>query len=205
MADSIYGIRSLQLFELLSAPLVAMVQADAQAARATLEFIQAVGLVEPKEGTEAGEGDTQAGRLRMAQIRYQKLDENNQVAEFVASVPLLSLVPIPSLQIKDAKVALTAKITDIAEEKAAPAAPAAPAAVAPAVASTSLATSLKARPLRVLAKPVSASGAKNQEVRGSYDLEVEISLGQADVPMGMERVFQLMDQAIQDKKTPTPE
>lgn len=198
MADSIYGIRSLQLFELLSAPLVAMVQADAQAARATLEFIQAVGLVEPKEGTEAGEGDTQAGRLRMAQIRYQKLDENNQVTEFVASIPLLSLVPIPSLQIKDAKVALTAKITDVGEEKAAPAA-------APVVASTSLATSLKARPLRVLAKPVSASGAKNQEVRGSYDLEVEISLGQADVPMGMERVFQLMDQAIQDKKTPTPE
>ena len=180
MPELIRNIRSLELFELLSAPLVAMIQADAQAARATVEFIETVGFVPQAQGSAE---DREPGRLRMAHFRYQKLDENNELREFVASVPLLALVPVPALQIKQAKVSLTAKITDVAAEKVA--------AVTP----------LQERRLRVFAKPVAASGAKGQEVRTSFDLEVEISLGQADLPIGMEKMFNLLDQAIRDSKT----
>ena len=185
MAQLIRGIHSLELFELLSAPLVAMIQADAQAARATVEFIEAVGFVAPEPG--AGE-DREPGRLRMAHFRYQKLDENNDLKEFVVSVPLLALVPIPSLQIKQARVSLLARITDVAAEKPA-AEPAAPAGGIP------------ARRLRIFAKPVASSGAKGREVRASFDLEVQISLGQADLPAGMEKVFNVLDQAICERKS----
>ncbi len=183
----IRGIQAINLFELLSAPLVAMVQADVQAARTTVDFIESVGFL-PEQGPSA-EGAGKLGRLRMAEFRYQKVDENGQVSDFTVSVPLLSLVPIPSIQIKQAKVGLTAKITDIVPEKAG------------ATRAVSSSTVLAARRLDILAKPVSASGAKGQETRGSFDLEVEITLGQADVTVGMEKIFQLLDQAVAEKKT----
>jgi hypothetical protein len=191
MADEVRSLRAVELYELLSAPLTAMIQADALAARATLDFIQAAGFIAPEAGEKpAGEG-LPAGRLRMAEFRYKKLDENNQLAEFVAAVPVLSLVPIPSLQIKQAKVKLAAKITDVVEQKPPPGA--APAERVPLLA---------ARPLRVMARPAAASGARGQEVRASYDLEIEISLAQADVALGMEKILALMDRAIQDAKAP---
>lgn len=191
------SIRSLQLFELLSAPLVAMIQADAMTARAALEFIQTAGFLPPAAGETVPEAEP-AGRLRMAEFRYKKLDENNELSEFVASVPVLSLVPIPSLQIKDAKVALSAKITDVVEPTKTEAAPAATR-IRPTV------SLVEARPLQVMAKPVSSSGAKGQEIRGSYDLDIQISLGQADIASGMEKIFGLMDRAIQDTKAPKSE
>jgi len=185
MAEEVRSLRSLELFELLSAPLVAMIQADALAARATLEFIQTAGFIPPEAAEKPAVEGLPAGRLRMAEFRYKKLDENNQVAEFVAAVPVLSLVPIPSLQIKQAKVSLSAKITDVIEPKPAPAA---------------RLPLLEARPLRVMAKPAAASGARGQEIRASYDLDIQISLGQADVAVGMEKILAMMDRAIQDTK-----
>jgi hypothetical protein len=181
----IRGIQAMKLFELLSAPMVAMIQADVQAARATVEFIESVGFV-PAEGAAVEDG--KMGRLRMAEFRYQKIDENGQTSEFTVSVPLLSLVPIPAIQIKQAKVGLSAKITDVVPEK-----PGGARAI-------SNAAGLATRRLDILAKPVAASGAKGQETRGSFDLEVEITLGQADVTVGMEKIFQLLDQAVQEKK-----
>lgn len=179
MAD-IQGIRALQLHELIGAPLVAMIQADALAARATLDFVETVGFVANGGGTEDGD----AGRLRMAKFRYQKLDENGATAGFVAEVPILSLVPIPSLQIKEAKLSLAAKIVDMAVGATKPA----------------VANAITSRALKLFTKPVASSGAKTQEVRASYDLDIQITLGQADVPIGMEKVFALLDQAIRDEK-----
>lgn len=188
MADEVRSLRALELYELLSAPLTAMIQADALAARATLEFIQTAGFVPAEPGEKPAAERLPAGRLRMAEFRYRKLDENNQLAEFVAAVPVLSLVPIPSLQIKQAKVKLAAKITDVIEQKPPPAAAGVPL--------------VAVRPLRVMARPAAASGARGQEVRASYDLEIEISLGQADVALGMEKILAMMDRAIQDTKAP---
>jgi hypothetical protein len=181
----ITGIQAIRLFELLSAPMIAMVQADVQAARATVDFIESVGFV-PETQPPSPEG--KMGRLRMAEFRYQKVDENGKVSDFTVSIPLLSLVPIPAIQIKQAKVGLTAKITDVIPEKAPP---------ARAIAGSTI---LATRRLDILAKPVSSSGTKGQETRGSFDLELEITLGQADVTVGMEKVFQLLDQAVTERK-----
>ncbi|GAB4574500.1 MAG: hypothetical protein Kow0077_21380 [Anaerolineae bacterium] len=200
MADTVQGIRSVPLHDLIGATLVAIIQADAQAARATLEFIETVGFVPSGEGS-TGDGFA-PGDLRMAEFRYKKLDENNEVAEFVAAVPLLSLVPIPALQIKDARLKFSAQITDIATEKPAPQVTATPAALATNVGRVEMANrlQLQSTQYRLLAKPVAASGAKDQEVRGSFHLEVELTMGQADLPLGMEKLFTLMDTAIQDSK-----
>lgn len=200
------SVRALQLHELLSAPMVAMIQADAQAARATLEFIETVGFL----ADASAPGGSDESRLRMARFRYKKLDENGTVAEFVAEVPVLSLVPVPALQIKEAKVALSAKIVDIAAEPAAGGtgsgggAGAGGTGTSPAGGKIAAAGVLASRKLQLLAKPASTSGAKTEEVRSSFDLDIQITLGQADIPLGMEKIFQLMDQAIRDEKPAQP-
>ncbi len=209
MADVIQGIRSLPLHDLIGATLVAIVEADAQAARATLDFIETVGFIPPRN-EQTGEDNVDAGKLRMADFKYRKLDHNNELAEFTASVPVLSLVPIPSLQVKDAKFKFAAQITDIAQtNKATPAPSAAASTATPAVSRAALATNIsrlsivdRLQPLKydLVAKPVASSGAKDQEMRGSFHLEVEVTMGQADLPLGLEKLFGMMDQAIRDSQ-----
>lgn len=182
------GNTALLLHELLSAPLVAMIQADALAARATVEFIEDVGFNAEKEG--------QPPNLRMAQFRFRKADENDQVQEFEAAVPLLSLMPIPSLQIKEGRVKLAAKIVDVTVQSSPPAA-----AERDAASRLPASRLLAARKVNLVARPVATSPAQNQERRGTFDLDIEITMTQADVPLGVEKLFQIMDAAINEKKS----
>lgn len=190
MADPVFGIRSVPLGEFIGSSLAAIVQADAQAAQTTLEFIETVGFVASSESEDPGAVET--GQLRMAEFRYSKLDENQEVAEFTAAVPLLSLVPIPAIQIKDAKLSFAAKITDIARES-----PKSRSTPADARGKTVLSASRH----RLLTKPVASAGSKNEQVRGSFHFEIELSLTRADLPLGVEKILNLMDQAIRDTKS----
>lgn len=201
MADVIRGIRSLPLHELIGSTLVAIVRADAEAAKATIEFIQAVGFGDSASEDENG---NQSNQLRLAEFRYQKRDENDQISEFVALVPILSLVPIPALQTKEARLAFSAKIIDITKDLEEAESASSASRGLTAIRSPRL-TQLAPSKFALLAKPVAASGAKDQEIRGSFDLEIELTLGQADLPLGMEKIFNLMDQAIQDEKAPKPQ
>jgi hypothetical protein len=204
MPDEV-SVRALKLHELLGATLVAVVQADALAAKATLEYIETVGFAEATESeTENSEAEA-GGRLRMASFRYKKLDANNDVAEFVAEVPILSLVPIPALQIKDATLSFAVKIDDITKTTDGPT-PTPTSAVATAASGVGTTTPMRLldelRPTatQLVARPAASSGAKSQEVRSTHHLELKVTMAQADIPVGMEKIFDLLDQAIQDRK-----
>lgn len=200
MADAV-GIRSLELFELLGSTMVAVVEADAQAARSTLEFIEAVGFVPPVEDDADAGSAIAAGDLRMARFRYFKRDENDEVAEFEAEVPVLSLVPVPALQVDKATFSLAVKIDDVVKTETAPA----PSAATPALAQpgSRLLARLGSTKAQLLARPAASSSTKSQETRSTHHLEVEVTLTQADITVGMEKVFQLMDNAILDRKAPS--
>jgi hypothetical protein len=206
MPDEV-SVRALKLHELLGATLVAVVQADALAAKATLEYIETVGFAEATESeTENSEAEA-GGRLRMASFRYKKLDANNDVAEFVAEVPILSLVPIPALQIKDATLSFAVKIDDITKTTDGPTpTPTPTSAVATAASGVGTTTPMRLldelRPTatQLVARPAASSGAKSQEVRSTHHLELKVTMAQADIPVGMEKIFDLLDQAIQDRK-----
>jgi hypothetical protein len=200
MPDGVRDFRTLHLYELLAAPLAALVKAESLAARTTLDFIDSVGiLAEPGQGGEEREAPAQErGRLRMTQFRYEKLDENNQPAEFITSVPLLSLVPIPTLQIKEAKVSLAARIVALTVE---PTTAASGGSAGPA-AGGRLASWLQPRRVSMITKPAASSGPKDNQVRGTHHFDIEMSLGQADVTVGLERIFNLLDQSIRERKAP---
>lgn len=184
MASSIRDLRSLTLFEIIGAPLAAMVQAEAQATRATVEYIKEVGFLGGDE-----EGGDELGDLRLARFAYNKPDESGDPATFEAEVPVLSLVPIPGIRIRDARVAFTVKINDAYTEN------------------TSTSTGggggaggwLKPA-LTQFRGSLSAKSKGDAEVRGAYELDIEINLEQMPVAPGLEKLLTTFDQAINEKQ-----
>jgi hypothetical protein len=193
MSNGVKELRSLPLFEIIGAPLIAIVQAQAQAARATVEFIEQVGFVKEEEGTDA---EPKVGALRMAEFSYTKLDENREPARFAAQVPVLSLVPIPGIQVRQAKISFTAKITDAVTESAASAQSrrAAPAAQ-PAWLRPSLTN------FRGSLAPAARPSDNQAQARGNFEMNIEVELEQMPIAPGLEKILNLMDQAINESKT----
>ena len=120
MARQISEVQSLPFHQLVGAPLLALVEGQAQAAQATVEFIQRVGFlpVETNDGqlADAEAPESNMGALRMAQFSYQRTDDDGQLQTMNVQVPVLSLVPIPAIQIKEAELEFYIKIADIRRE-----------------------------------------------------------------------------------------
>lgn len=184
MADAVKDLRALPLQELIGAPLVALVQAQALASRATVDFVEQVGFI-------SGATESAPAQLRMAEFRYEKNDSSGTPAAFAARVPVLSLVPIPGIQVKDARIAFTAKITDAFSEPANGGVPGK---------KDGSATPAFLRPVLTHFRGSLAPERKpgTHESRGSCELNIEVTLEKMPIAPGLEKVLQMMEQAIQD-------
>lgn len=94
----------LSLSQLIGAPIHALVDAEAQSAMATARFVRAVGFT----GDADGMGDL--GELQMARFTRRRRNADGADEEVEVQIPLLSMLPIPALQIKDAELDYTVKI-----------------------------------------------------------------------------------------------
>lgn len=94
----------LSLAQLIGAPIHALVDAEAQSAMATARFIRSVGFT--------GEGDDmhELGQLQMARFRRRRRSADGREEEVEVQIPLLSMLPIPALQIRDAELDYTVRI-----------------------------------------------------------------------------------------------
>ncbi|MDN3205033.1 DUF2589 domain-containing protein [Algoriphagus sediminis] len=85
--------------DLLGAPMAAVVQAEAIAAKATAEFIQEVGFSK----SEVNE-DGNFGTVRNVTFSYNRIEADGQTRMTNISVPLLTVIPIPSLKVAEAEI-----------------------------------------------------------------------------------------------------
>lgn len=155
--------------------MLAMVEGEAQAARATVDFIREVGFVDD------GGGEDRFGDLRMVTFRYQAEDADGQDLQRELSVPLLSIVPIPALQVKRASFDFSVNINDLEADD------------------TSTSTSLTRKygaPLRLRTSVAERSAATEAEDAARYQMKVQVEVGQADIPAGLSRLFDLMESSI---------
>ena len=104
MAERIVSNRSFSLYQLIGAPLMAMVQGQAQAAQATAEFIERIGFVANDDSTR---------RLRMIAFHYTRRGSDGKPHPWRLEVPLLSLVPIPAIQIREGHIEFAVRISDV--------------------------------------------------------------------------------------------
>jgi len=99
----------LSLAQLVGAPIHALVEAEAQAAMATANYIMNVGFV---AGDRNSPDPTvrDFGSLRMASFTRSRQNADGSIDAQTVAIPLLSLLPIPALQIRDAQLDYTIRI-----------------------------------------------------------------------------------------------
>lgn len=195
------------LYQLLGAPLLALVQAESQAALATAEFIQKIGF-EAETGTEAST-ETQTtsgvpatpdafGNMRMATFSNQVQGPDGKLKTMNIQVPLLSLVPIPALQIKDADLEFYVRILDFSKNQS----------------SAKISTQKKVvkeqpddkssekedflSPNQMQFRASMGRGPGNSQYPSTMEaqIKIKIKMAQADIPVGLARLFNIMDQSV---------
>lgn len=194
------SVEALELSQLLGALLGSVVDAQAASARATVEFIESVGF--DVVGTER--------RMRTVRMRYTKKDENGEYAEFEVDVPLLALVNVPSLAVKQAVLTFGYDVVTATSGTAAasttPAATPSPTGSAlPLIGKISPAVLTGfVRPGAIA--PVSPGGTTTPQpsVRRTTAVDLVVTLEQQDIPIGIERLFDLAELGIAERPAPEP-
>jgi hypothetical protein len=170
----IRDLSTLGLGQLLGALLSAIVEGQREATGSSLAFVEQVGLVQDADSDE---------RFRTVTIRYTKLDENQNPAEFTLEVPLLAMVAIPTLVVKNAKISFTYSVTETSIEEPSE-------------------ESLKQPRARALGgelgRPVLLKGFVQQrrpagDPRETAGVDVEVSLESVPLPIGLERLLELTE------------
>jgi hypothetical protein len=197
MANGVQDLKSLPLQDILGAPISALVQAEAQASRTALDFIEQVGFVRPADAPPGADA-LDVGTLRMVEFGYSKLDAEGNPAQFVARIPLLALFPIPGLRVKLATLSFTAKITDVFTETTSQTASGETGGEG--TGGTTTPDSFLTRPQVGFRGSIVSSTGTQGTTTSSYDLNIKVELEQTPVSPGMAKLQSMLDLAIDDSQ-----
>ena len=195
-SDATGQLAALPFGNIIGGPLVAAVEAQAKAARSTVDFIQSVAYT-PLPVNDQGETDQNAQRtLQTVEFVYQSGDKN-----VTLSVPLLVIVPIPYIQIDDMTIQFKANISaETASQD---------------TTTQSTTKNINANvtgkygwgPAKVEASFSAAYSAKkdstsaaNSKYAVEYTMDIYIHAVQDDIPAGMQKVLNILNDSI--KGTP---
>lgn len=166
--------------DLLGAPMAAIVQAEAIAARATADFIKEVGFTKSTDAI-----DSDFGAIKNISFSYnrQNADGTSQMASI--TVPLLTIVPIPTLRVSQAIIELDLAITQPEENNS-----------GGSDSKTTRTFSLD-KPLRLKAlfakKPSNSTPSTGNSISGN--MSVRITMEQAEPTVGMIQLITILDNA----------
>lgn len=167
----------------IGAPLTACIEAQSKAARSSWEFIRDVGLT-----------DTEDGNKKAVYVSFE-YRRNGRITTL--NVPLLTIVPIPYLAIKDIDIAFKANISASASS------------YSETKKSTSVDFGTKASggvnmglwnakmemSINVSSKKDSTS-TRDSKYSVEYTMDVAVKAGQDDMPAGMSKVLEILNESI---------
>lgn len=182
---------SIPFRHLIGAPLTAVIQAQAQAAQTTIEFIERVGF-----NPDAND-PTKLGDMRTVTFDYTKLKEDGTETQVALTVPVLSIVPIPYIRVESCDINFTAKITEVETEEV----------------KTAVAVGAEVKgefsswlsPVRLEFKATFSyhrNTASTSKFEKEYQVQVNVHAVQDDMPAGLSKILQLMEKSIIE--TPKP-
>jgi hypothetical protein len=170
---------SLTLGQAVGNILSALVDAQARAARTTVDFIEDVGF-------QAAAVATDPPTLRRVEFSYTKRDENDDEAVFEVSLPLLGLVDIPLIAIKRAKIDLEFEVSSVSEPSQGPSPLPLPRPLPPSA-------------VPVIKGRVLTGRTSSVDQRGTIKVSVEVE--KADMPPGLSRALDVLEVAAREKKS----
>jgi hypothetical protein len=221
MADELNNIK---FRDIIAAPLTAIIDAGVMAAKATNDFIKTIGFHEPKDKT----GD-ELGELRKVTFSYTRNTLDNVPAQFQIEVPLLSIMPIPCIEVKSAEIEFAVNLVNIENsprevnlddpdsvrgiQKFYPKEassilslnnPNTATRLSPASRKVQLEKLIERNATLSTGKSLTVSVARtektNNEVSSNYDMKIKIQVGQSDIPVGLARMFTIMEESILEEK-----
>jgi len=172
----------LSLAQLIGGPIHALVDAEAQSAMATARFIRTVGF-KPPDAADPGD----LGELQMAEFHRARRGPDGELVEDDIQIPLLTLVPIPMLQIRDAELEYFVKVIQT-EALPAPREDAA----------RNLPIEDRIAPERLATVRGTFTGEPRPGARRSMDmlLKMKVRMEQADVPNGLSKLLNLAGEMV---------
>jgi hypothetical protein len=211
-------LSSIDFESMLGGPLIAVVNAQAQAAMSSVNFIKTVGFKEG-ESDDPESGDT--GEPIYVTFKYPKevspyqpaVEEVRneegevvtpaspavpaQIQEMKLEVPILTMLPIPFIRIEDTTIGFNAKITSMQYRKV------------DTKFKIDASTKAKAGWLWGSAKlKVSTSYQRNttqgSNVQRTYSMAVHIRVVQDEMPAGMEKVLGVLEDAMRSQPVSAP-
>lgn len=188
MTDFLGTVKSIPFEDIISNPLAAIVQGESQAARATADFIREVGFDPP----DIENFNEEFGDVRMVFFKVRRTDTDGNPVTVTIQVPLLSLVPIPAIQVKEAVIDFSVQIHDTQQIKGQ-------------VVQDKRNKLLAAKKFQLFGavsrKKARSQATKDQETETNVDMNVKVTLQQADFPIGVMRLFDLLEQSITEIDT----
>lgn len=199
--DATKQLGSLPFGNIIGGPLVAAVEAQAKAARSTVEFINAVAFTAPVESSSGAGTGSNTREIQTVEFKYKRGDQ-----EVSLKVPLLTIVPIPYIRIDDMTIQFKANIS--AETTTADTTNSSTAlnvnASASGKASWGVASVEASFSAAYSAKKDSTSAA-NSKYAVEYTMDIYVHAVQDDMPAGMQKVLSLLNDSIKGPPpTPTP-
>ena len=169
----------MELQQLIAGPLVSTIEADALSSRRYYDMLQLIAF------EDANEGDTTVKRLRMLKFSYLETNVSGSRTKVVC-IPLVTLLPLPLLQIQEADFDSVSSSSDDSFDygkgridKGSP----------------------SASPFRLRASlaPRGGSGSLSgkSEQQLSANMKVHIKMRQADVPAGLSNMLRLTASNLQ--------
>lgn len=214
-SDATGQLSALPFGNIIGGPLVAAVEAQAKAARSTVDFIQSVAY-QPLAVDDQGQTDNNAERkLQTVEFIYKRGgldksgdDDNSPDNEVELSVPLLVIVPIPYIRIDDMTIQFKANISaETASQD-----------TTTSGSTTNLNANVTGKygwgPAKVEASFTAAYSAKkdstsaaNSRYAVEYTMDIYVHAVQDDIPAGMQKVLNLLNESMkgkvrESKKTP---
>ena len=199
MTRAVAELRQIPFGVLIGSPMKAAIEAQALAAKTTVEFIEKVGFIPADKDQDLlfidEAKDADGGKVRNVTFAYKKVDENGVGKDVSLTVPILSIVPIPYLRLDEMTIDFTAKLEDQ-------------------VANTTktdfkLDSSVKGT-YKAWWSPISLEMRTSMSYANSrqtasrytreYTMKIHVRAVQDDIPAGLERVLDLLEQTI--KETP---
>lgn len=188
--NGLYNTGATDLKNIFLAPLEAVITADMELAQKITNFIALYGF----EGGHKLNDKTQEpsiGKLRMVSFSFI----NNKGKPDTFSIPVLSLIQLPLLCIKDADFDMRVKMITTDDKESGP--------VAPPSLTGSLVTTALTRTKRSSVKAFLSPNAGGEKLSESMkaNMKVRLRMGQSDMPGGIVKLLSMMNEIIQPDKT----
>ena len=178
------ALQSIPFGSIIGAPLSACIEAQAKAAKTSWEFIKEVGLTDTKDGGK--------------QAIYVSFEFRQNGRSTTLSVPLLTIVPIPYLAIKDIDISFKASISASASTSKTTSSSLEVGASMKAEAGFNLGiVHGKMEMSASISSKKDSTATRDSKYSVEYTMDVNVKAGQDDMPAGMAKVLEILNQSIE--------